>query len=321
MPELTSESIDLVVTSPPYGSVVDYNRDNKDNVGNYRDEDYLKMIEPIYRECKRVLRPGRRLVVNIANVPSRGVYGVNFVLYGHMTVDLIRKIGFDLSEVVIWNKGRCRQSMGAGGTLPYPASPVLMGNWEYIFIFRKFGDANYDHVLKNDREESKLTSEEIGKMLMCDWAFPAEMSERDHPAPYPEELPRRIIKLYTFKGDVVMDPFGGSGTTGKVALELGRSAVLFEIEEKFVPIIKNRVNFGMQALTGEKIWYSHTVRGKEGYAEQYDAKPDLSPQLQLKFRDKDKHGNMMLERFADKEEPTEDQTKQEGAAADKKEGD
>jgi len=291
MTDINDCSIGLIVTSPPYGSVVAYNRDNPFQIGNYREADYFKMIRPVYEECKRVLKPGRRLVVNIANVPADGESGVSYFRYGDFTADLILSLGFDLSEIIVWDKGRCRRPTGATGTLPYPASPVLLANWEYIYVFKKHGKADYDYVMDSSREKSRIFTDDLSDSIMCVWHFQPEARLDNHPAPFPVELPKRVITLYSFVDDIVLDPFAGSGSTGVAALSMNRSTILYELEEGFISVIKARVGFGQLPLFGEPIYW--TVKRQDPNnpeniirLEEFEAKPDESPAIQGRYRPK-----------------------------------
>lgn len=255
MSVIRDNSVHLMVTSPPYGDVVSYNRDNAMQIGNYKEGDYAKMITPVYEEVFRVLKPGRRAVVNVSNVPLLSDGGLIVGEYGPLTVDVMKYVGFDLSAWIIWDKGRCRSPGGSCGTMPYPASPVLLDNWEHIYVFRKPGKPDYSHVGKSEREPSKFSSDFMASVIQTVWSFKPQTSSVNHPAPYPVELPSRIIKLYSFVNEVVLDPFGGSGSTGIAALELDRSCILYELEDSYIPVLKERLNWGQDGLYKRKVYY------------------------------------------------------------------
>lgn len=293
MSDIPDGSVHLMVTSPPYGDVVSYNRDNPMQVGNYKEDEYAKMIMPIYRETFRVLKPGRRAVVNVSNVPLLTDDGMIVGEYGRITTDIMRYVGFDLAACIIWDKGRCRQPTGACGTMPYPASPVLLDNWEYILVFHKPGKADYSHAVGTEREKSKLSSEFMKDTIQTVWSFKPDTNHDGHPAPYPVELPRRVISLYSFVNERILDPFGGSGTTAIAALELDRSVYLYELEEKYISVIKRRVGWGQDSLFGRKIIYELIEQDKANpkiskLVETIDAKPSTTWIPQRKDRDDDK---------------------------------
>jgi len=281
---INPNTVHLALTSPPYGSLVAYNRDNPRQIGNYKDDDYFKLVTQVYRQVYRVLAPGRRFVVNIPNIPAKGEYGIDWQLYGDKTVEVVRNIGFELSDIIIWDKGRNRMSVGKGGTLPYPASPVLLNNWEFVYIFRKKGDADYSHVSDEDRQRSHLSQAFLSKYLMTVWSIKPQTADVGHPAPYPEELARVIIKLYSFVGEKILDPFGGSGTTARVAIQESRSIYIVELEDKYIDVIKQRVEWGRQFFDRE---FSYMYYKQDtDKLESIDVKPDKNVKQQAKF-DKD----------------------------------
>lgn len=261
--EISNNSIQLIVTSPPYGDVKEYDRENECNIGNYKDEEYIALMTDVYKECKRILEPGRRLCINISDVPVMTEWGQAVSMLGQKTVEIIENMGgFVLNNIIIWTKGRCRAGSDAVGTLPYPGSPVLLNNWEYVYIFKKEGAPHYPQD-PNIREASKVVKEELRDWLYCTWAI---MTERDrrHIAPYPVELPYRLIRLFSYVGETVYDPFLGSGTTMQAARMCGRSSVGYDVGYDLTPeavkslgsksnpiwldLIKNKVGWGQQVI-------------------------------------------------------------------------
>ncbi len=200
--------VDLVVTSPPYNVGIRYA--THDDCMSL--EDYLDMLEAVFRECYRVMKVGARIAVNVAGV-DRQPY---LPLQAHITTRLL-EIGFHMRGEVIWDKGPSVGQSSAWGSWRSPANPTLRDVHEYILIFSK---GKFGRV--NDGEAS-ITAEEFVEYTRSVWEFPTVSAKKvGHPAPFPIELPSRLIKLYTYKGDLVLDPFNGSGTTCRSAQLLGR---------------------------------------------------------------------------------------------------
>lgn len=242
MVELQDSSIDLVVTSPPYWYIKDYGAEGQIGYGQSLHE-YLKSLFVVWKECFRVLKPGARLCINIGDQFLRSiVYGRYKVapLHSEFIVQCER-IGFDYMGAIIWQKKTTMNTTGGAnvmGSYPYPPNGLVEIDYEFILIFKKPG--NKIAPAKEIKEKSKLTKEEWKEYFSGHWNFPGER-QIDHEAMFPEELPKRLIKMFTFVGDVVLDPFLGSGTTVRAALNLGRNAVGYEINEKFLPIIERKI--------------------------------------------------------------------------------
>ncbi|AAD35415.1 m4C-methyltransferase [Thermotoga maritima MSB8] len=222
-------SIHLMVTSPPY------------NVGKEYDEDmtldeYLEFIEEIMKEVYRVLVWGGRACFNVANLGRKPYIPLHAYL-----IHLFEKIGFLIRGEIIWDKGEAVSgSSTAWGSWMSPVNPVLRDQHEYIIVMSK-GDLK--RRKPSDREaKSTITREEFLEFTRSVWKFPPESAKRvGHPAPFPEELPYRCIQLYTFKGDVVLDPFAGVGTTCVAAVKTGRHFVGIEINPEYVKKAEERV--------------------------------------------------------------------------------
>jgi DNA modification methylase len=201
-------AVDLVVTSPPYNVGIKY--------ATHEDclplEEYLGMLESVWQECHRVLAPGGRIAINVAGV-DRKPY---LPLHSHITVQMI-KLGFHMRGEIIWNKGASVGVSTAWGSWCRPSNPTLRDVHEYILVFSK------DDWAMQHKGETDLISEEFVALTKSIWDFPTISAKKvGHPAPFPLELPSRLIKLYTYKNDVVLDPFMGSGTTCQAAELLGR---------------------------------------------------------------------------------------------------
>ncbi len=242
MGEVPTESIHLVVTSPPYWQLKDYGP--TEQIG-YHDtyEDYINSLNLVWKECHRVLHKGCRLCVNIGDQFARAAY------YGRYKVIPIRTeitrfcetVGFDYMGAIIWQKvTTCNTSGGATimGSFPYPRNGVVKLDYEFILIFRKPGKG--PAVSKEVKQKSRLSREEWNECFYGHWSFSGAKQDR-HLAAFPEELPRRLIKMFSFVGDTVLDPFLGSGTTSVAALSLSRNSVGYEINGEYEPTIRGRL--------------------------------------------------------------------------------
>jgi len=240
--EIENESIELIITSPPYWHIKDYGVPGQIGYGQTLHE-YPKDLYRVWEECFRVLKPGRRLCINIGDQFARSViYGKYKVIPLHAEIILqCEKIGFDYMGAIIWQKKTSMNTTGGAnvmGSYPYPPNGMIEIDYEFVLIFKKPGRGeNISHQIK---EISKLTKEEWKEYFSGHWKFGGER-QINHEAMFPEELPRRLIKMYSFVGETVLDPFLGSGTTVKVALELKRNAIGYEINENFLEIIKKKI--------------------------------------------------------------------------------
>ena len=252
MQEAKDTSVRLIVTSPPYWQLKDYG--SSDQIGfNHTYEEYINNLNLVWNECYRVIENGCRLCINIGDQFARSVY------YGRYKVIPIRTeiikfcetIGFDYMGAVIWQKiTTCNTTGGASvmGSFPYPRNGILKLDYEFILIFKKQGTtAPVTHEM---REKSKMTTEEWNQYFSGHWNFAGEKQGK-HLAMFPEELPKRLIKMFTFVGDTVLDPFLGSGTTTLAAKNLSRNSVGYEINGDFLPFIKERVGCGQSLFSEE----------------------------------------------------------------------
>jgi len=242
MKEIEEESIDLIVTSPPYWHIKDYGIPGQIGYGESLHE-YLKNLYYVWSESYRVLRKGRRLCINIGDQFARSIiYGRYKVIPIHAEfIAQCEKIGFDFMGSIIWQKKTTMNTTGGAnvmGSYPYPPNGIVEIDYEFIHIFKKPGRGR--RVSGDIKEASKLSKEEWKKYFSGHWYF-GGAKQIEHEAMFPEELPRRLIKMFTFIGDTVLDPFLGSGTTVKVALELKRNAIGYEINEKFLKVINEKL--------------------------------------------------------------------------------
>jgi site-specific DNA-methyltransferase (adenine-specific) len=243
MTELADNSVHLAITSPPYWQLKDYGTDNQ--IGFHDSyENYINNLNLVWKECYRTLHKGCRLCVNIGDQFARAVY------YGRYKVIPIREeiikfcenIGFDYMGAIIWQKVTTSNTTGGGiqmGSYPYPRNGILKLDYEFILIFKKLGDA--PKPTKEQKELSKMTAEEWNTYFAGHWNF-AGARQDNHIAMFPEELPRRLIKMFAFAGDTVLDPFAGSGTTNLAAKNLDRNSIAYEINSEFIPIIKQKLS-------------------------------------------------------------------------------
>ncbi|MCM8809987.1 MAG: site-specific DNA-methyltransferase, partial [Candidatus Omnitrophica bacterium] len=287
MLELEDSSIDLVVTSPPYWCIKDYGIENQ--IG-YRQSlhEYLKSLYLVWKECHRVLKSGTRLCINIGDQFLRSIiYGKYKVapLHSEFIVQC-EKIGFDYMGSIIWQKKTTMNTTGGAnvmGSYPYPPNGLLEIDYEFILIFKKPGSRKTPS--KEIKEKSRLTKEEWKEYFSGHWNFPGE-KQIEHEAMFPEELPRRLIKMFTFVNDIVLDPFLGSGTTIRAALNLGRNSVGYEINENFLPIIKKKVGLDRSLIDVDR-QIEITKREKQIVIEDVtdyvpnikDEKPKIEPKM------------------------------------------
>ena len=265
MAEVAAGTVDLVVTSPPYWHIKDYGISGQIGYGQSL-HDYLRDLYQVWGECFRVLRPGGRLCVNVGDQFARAaVYGRYKIIPLHAEIiGQGEELGFDFMGAIIWQKKTTMNTTGGAtimGSYPYPPNGLVEIDYEFILIFKKPGPAK--KVAKDIKEASKLTKEEWKEYFSGHWHF-GGVRQLGHEAMFPEELPRRLIRMFTFVGDTVLDPFLGSGTTVKAALDLGRNAVGYEINETFVEIIQQKVGLeGNQPLFSE----IHILKRDEKFVE------------------------------------------------------
>ncbi len=249
MIEVDDNSIDLVVTSPPYWHIKDYGVEGQIGYGQSLHE-YLKDLYRVWKECYRILKPGRRLCINIGDQFARSIiYGRYKVIPLHAEfIAQCEDIGFDYMGSIIWQKKTTMNTTGGAnvmGSYPYPPNGMIEIDYEFILIFKKPGKSG--RISKEIKEKSKLTKEEWKEYFYGHWYFGGTRQIK-HEAMFPEELPKRLIKMYTFVGDTVLDPFLGSGTTVKAALNLNRNAIGYEINEKFLEVIKEKLGLKQSLL-------------------------------------------------------------------------
>lgn len=241
MHELPDNSVHLMVTSPPYNVGKDYDDD-------LTFEQYRDLLRNVWQETHRVLVDGGRACINVANVGRKPYIPLNAVI----SADMI-DIGFAMRGEIIWNKAASAGTSCAWGSWMSASNPVLRDVHEYILVFSKnsFSRAKKSGTESSAKSAAKSTTKSAAKSTIekdsflewtkSIWAFPTESAKRvGHPAPFPVELPKRLIELYTFEGDIVLDPFIGSGTTAVASEATGRHWVGYEISEQYAAATTDR---------------------------------------------------------------------------------
>jgi len=225
MTELPDCSVHLMVTSPPYNAQKEYDRD-------LSLEEYLDMLACVWQETYRVLVPGGRACINVANLGRKPYIPLHSFIIEQMTA-----IGFLMRGEVIWDKAASASPSTAWGSWQSASNPVLRDVHEYILIFSK----DSFRRSKGDRENT-IQKEDFLAWTKSVWAFQAVKAKQiGHPAPFPVELPHRCIQLFTYKSDVVLDPFAGSGTTCLAAKKDGRHFVGYEINQDYCRLAESRL--------------------------------------------------------------------------------
>jgi DNA modification methylase len=225
MEELPDSCVHLMVTSPPYNVLKEYDKD-------LSLEEYLRILMNVWVETYRVLVPGGRACINVANLGRKPYIPLHSYI-----IDQLREIGYLMRGEIIWNKASSASPSTAWGSWQSAANPVLRDVHEYILVFSKgsFGR-------KSNGRENTITREQFLEWTKSVWTFPAMPARRvGHPAPFPGELPHRLIQLFTFRDDVVLDPFMGSGTTCIAAAADGRRYIGFDSNPEYVELARTRL--------------------------------------------------------------------------------
>jgi len=214
-----------MITSPPYNVSKEYDNDLSLS-------EYLMFLTKVLKETYRVLVNGGRACINIANLGRKP-----YIPLSDYISQIMIDIGFAMRGEIIWNKAASASPSTAWGSWQSAANPILRDIHEYILIFSK-GDYKRDKKGKEDT----ITKDQFMEWTKSIWSMNAESAKRiGHPAPFPEELPFRLIQLYSFKGDIILDPFMGSGTTGVAALKAERKFIGYEISSEYIELSKKRI--------------------------------------------------------------------------------
>jgi DNA modification methylase len=250
MSMVESSSVALVVTSPPYFAGKEYEESLGQNGAPATYFEYLALLRDVFEECRRVLEPGGRMAVNVANLGRRPYRS----LAGDVT-EILQGLGLLLRGEVVWWKGRAAGGSCAWGTFQRPSNPVLRDVTERVVLASK---GRFDRALKPEQRHrldlpstATISRDEFLEATTDLWEIPPESATRvGHPAPFPVALPTRLIDLYTYEGDVVLDPFMGSGTTAVAAVRTRRHYIGFETDQSYVERSRERVAEETQRLRG-----------------------------------------------------------------------
>ena len=239
---IPDKSVHLIITSPPYWQLKDYG--TEDQIGFHDSyETYINNLNLVWKECYRILHDGCRMCINIGDQFARSVY------YGRYKVIPIRTeiikfcetLGMDYMGAVIWQKQTTMNTTGGGaimGSFPYPRNGILKMDYEFILIFKKLGNAPKPTF--EQKQLSAMTKAEWNTYFSSHWTFGGARLD-GHIAVFPEELPTRLIKMFSFVGETVFDPFMGSGTTALAARNLGRNSIGYEINPEFISYYKEKL--------------------------------------------------------------------------------
>jgi site-specific DNA-methyltransferase (adenine-specific) len=226
MIELPNNSIHLMITSPPYNVSKEYDND-------LSLKEYLQLLENSFKETYRVLVNGGRACINVANLGRKP-----YIPLSDYISKIMLDIGFNMRGEIIWNKAASASPSTAWGSWLSAANPILRDIHEYILVFSK-GD--YNRIGKG--KYNTITKEQFMDWTKSIWTMNAERARRiGHPAPFPEELPYRLIQLYSFKDDIILDPFMGSGTTAVSAIKSERNFVGYDISQEYIDLAEKRIS-------------------------------------------------------------------------------
>ena len=224
MNELVDNCVSLTVTSPPYNI-------GKDSDLDLNDEEYWKMINKVFSETYRVTNSGGRLVVNVANLGRKP-----YIPFSKYFTEALIEIGFIMRGEIIWQKSKGANANFAWGSWLSASNPVIRDIHEYCLVFSK------DSMKNSNGGKSTIDKDEFMESTLSIWNIPPEKAKKiGHPAPFPVELPKKFINLYSFKDDLILDPFIGSGTTAVASNLLQRNYIGYEINKSYVEIANNRL--------------------------------------------------------------------------------
>ena len=238
MKKLPNNSIHLAITSPPYNVGKDY--DSHNDQMNY--DKYLDWLNKVWVETSRVLVPGGRFCLNIAPTGIK-----EFLPIHHDFTSQLRKIGMLFRTEIVWYK-QTMLKRTAWGSFKSPSNPHIVPSWEYVLIFSKG-----QNKLDGNSEDADITKEEFMKFSDGMWYIPPERQRNGHPAPFPEDLIYRLIKFYSFKGNTVLDMFGGTGTVAAVAKKNDRNYIYIDLSKEYCKVTEKRLKSAKEKLSQVKL--------------------------------------------------------------------
>jgi site-specific DNA-methyltransferase (adenine-specific) len=243
---IPDNSIHLMITSPPYNVSKEYDKD-------LSLDEYLQLLYRVFAETYRVLVNGGRACINVANLGRKP-----YIPLSHYISQMMQEIGFNMRGEIIWNKAASASPSTAWGSWQSASNPILRDIHEYILVFSK-GD--YKRI-KGDKENT-ITREQFMEWTKSIWTMNAESAKRiGHPAPFPEELPFRLLQLYSFTNDIILDPFMGSGTTAVAAIKNNRHFIGYETNEDYIKLAQRRLNLIITNLYSYKFTLSSIIPQK-----------------------------------------------------------
>ena len=243
MNDVADKSVHLIITSPPYWQLKDYGTENQ--IGFHDDyETYINHLNLTWQECYRVLHDGCRLCINIGDQFARSTYYGRYKIIPIHTeiIKFCETIGFDFMGKIIWQKTTTMNTTGGAsimGSFPHPRNGIVKLDFEYILLFKKQGDA--PKPTKEQKEQSIMSNEDWNMYFNGHWYFGGAKQDK-HLAMFPEELPKRLIKMFSFVGETILDPFAGIGTVGRVAAKLKRRFALIEANNDYLNVIRDEVS-------------------------------------------------------------------------------
>lgn len=243
MLEIPEETVELIVTSPPYWNLKDYGVMGQIGYGQSLEE-YYDSLWQVWSECFRVLKPDRRLCINVGDVylPARNGQRLQVVPIHARIIEQALSLGFEYTGTIIWHKYanlRSKRRAALPGSYPYPYNGVVRLDHEYILLFRRPGRRKRQE--HRQKSSSRLTQEEWIKCFSSLWSIPGTR-KGDHPSTFPDEIAARLIKMYSYVEETVLDPFAGTGTTNITALQLGRHTIGYEINPQYTHLIVDRIH-------------------------------------------------------------------------------
>ena len=235
MDELPDGSVHLMITSPPYNARKEYDED-------LTLEEYLSLLHRVFKETLRVLVPGGRACINIANLGRKPYIPLHAYI-----IDDLQQLGFLMRGEIIWNKSGSASPSTAWGSWRSAANPVLRDVHEYILVFSK-----QSYARKRGERENTIQRDDFLEWTKSVWAFPAVSAKKiGHPAPFPVELPHRLIQLYSFKDDIVLDPFCGSGSTCIAAVQSQRRYIGYDLQPAYIQLARERIESAARSMKEE----------------------------------------------------------------------